>query len=65
MSALSFKEALNKAMKVIKKYVDIQTGEELGEVTLNRMLEEDLVFDAISIEDGTYLEDENGKLLQI
>ena len=65
MSALSFKEALNKAMKIIKKYVDIQTGEELGEVTLNRMLEEDLVFDAISIEDGTYLEDENGKLLQI
>lgn len=46
---------------------DVQwiTLEETEEETLNKLLEYGLVSDALMLDDGTYLEDENGKLLQI
>lgn len=65
MAALSFKEALNKAMKIIKKYVDIKTTEEPESDTFEYMLEQGLVIDALELEDGLYLTDENDDVFQI
>ena len=48
-----------------KKYVDDSVAQEPEEETLNKMLEYGLVSDALMLDDGTYLADENGKLLQI
>lgn len=50
----------------LKDYVDDNIPkEETEEETLNKLLEYGLVSDALMLDDGTYLEDENGKLLQI
>ena len=48
-----------------KKYVDDSVAQEAEEETLNKMLEYGLVSDALMLDDGTYLADENGTLLQI
>ena len=49
-----------------KKYVDDSIPkEETEEETLNKLLEYGLVSDALMLDDGTYLTDENDKLLQI
>lgn len=49
-----------------KKYVDDNIPkEETEEETLNKLLEYGLVSDALMLDDGTYLTDENDKLLQI
>lgn len=49
-----------------KKYVDdsIKALEDTEEETLNKLLEYGLVSDALMLENGTYLADENNKLLQ-
>lgn len=47
------------------QYVDDNVAQEPEEETLNKMLEYGLVSDALMLDDGTYLADENGKLLQI
>lgn len=48
-----------------KKYVDDLTSQETEEETLNTMLEYGLVADALMLDDGTYLSDSDGTLLQL
>ena len=65
MSTITIKEALVQVMTATKKYVDSKLTAESEYDTLNKMLEYNLVHDAIALEDGTYLTDENDNLLQL
>lgn len=56
-----------KQLEFILKAINnkIKNLEESEEETLNKLLSYGLVVDSLMLDDGTYLEDENGKLLQI
>ena len=64
MAKLTFLEALRLSLNATKKYIDDKTAEDSEEDTLNLMLKHGLVSNALMLEDGTYLTDSDGKLLE-
>ena len=62
---MNINEAFSKLSKVLKRYVDEQIAEESEEETLDTLLEYGLVSDALMLDDGTYLADSDGTLIQL